>query len=65
MNRETYQSMAMNELYRLITETTVFIDDDRVEIKNNILNELIEWYESIEEYDKCLALQKLMSKDNV
>lgn len=65
MNIETYQSMAMDELYRLITETTIFIDDDRFEIKNNILKELIEWYESIEEYDKCLTLQKLMSKDNV
>lgn len=65
MNRESYQSLAMDELYRIITETTIFINDDRTDIKNDILKELIEWYESVESYDKCLTLQKLMGDGNV
>lgn len=65
MYRESYQSLAMNELYRVITETTVFVDDDRVKQKNQILKELIEWYELKEEFDKCATLQKIMSESNV
>lgn len=59
-----YQHMAMDEVYDILLYNPDNVDD---ELKKNLILNLMEYYQSLEEYEKCSNLQqvmKVMEKDN-
>ena len=58
-----YERLAKDEIYDIL----LYNPDVDVALKRNLINNLIEYYESTEEYEKCKNLQELqmvMEKDN-
>ena len=56
--------MAMDEVYDILLYNPDNVDD---ELKKNLILNLMEYYQSLEEYEKCSNLQqvmKVMEKDN-
>jgi hypothetical protein len=59
-----YQHMAMDEVYDILLYNPDNVDD---ELKRNLILNLMEYYQTLEEYEKCGKLQevmKVMEKDN-
>ena len=58
-----YERLAKDEIYDIL----LYNPDVDVALKRNLINNLMEYYESTEEYEKCKNLQELqmvMEKDN-
>lgn len=58
-----YERLAKDEIYDIL----LYNPDVDVTLKRNLINNLMEYYESTEEYEKCKNLQELqmvMEKDN-
>jgi hypothetical protein len=58
-----YEHLAMDEVYDIL----LYNPDVHSDIKLNILDNLIDYYTEIEEYEKCRNLQELrlvMEKEN-
>jgi hypothetical protein len=56
--------MAMDEVYDILLYNPDNVDD---ELKRNLILNLMEYYQTLEEYEKCGKLQevmKVMEKDN-